>query len=296
MSLQEKFEGYRLRVDNVLETKLPSVQQEPCRLHESMRYSIFAGGKRVRPALVYLCGELVGARLQDLDGCAAAVEMIHTYSLIHDDLPAMDDDELRRGKPTNHVAFDEATAILAGDALQTLAFETLASHSLSPDIEMNRAQMIRLLAKASGSLGMGGGQAMDLDFTGKTPHPDKVIQMHRMKTGELICCSLLLGAMNQPKVKPEEIQKLTQYGKAIGLAFQIRDDILDIEGDSADIGKPVGSDVDKDKSTFPAVFGMEKAKNLARDWVEQGLTAVAKLPYNTQLLEEFAYYLIDRNH
>lgn len=295
--LDKKLVALQDRIESALTHYLPSATIQPERLHEAMRYSTLQAGKRVRPLLTYLAGECFSVNLDDLDGAACAVEMIHSYSLIHDDLPAMDDDDLRRGKPTNHKAFDEATAILAGDALHTLAFEILAQHPAQTLTDSKRLAMVTALAQASGSLGMGGGQAIDIEATGQHSMTlEALMQMHQMKTGRLICCSIRLGAMMANDASKNELAQLDAFGEALGLAFQIRDDILDIESDSQTLGKPQGSDLTLGKATFPALVGMERAKQMANELTEQGLSALKSIDRNTTDLEEFARYLMVRSH
>ena len=228
------------------------------RLRAAMRHAVLLGGKRMRPLLVYATGTLLGADEDALDGAACAVELIHAYSLVHDDLPAMDDDALRRGQPTVHVAFDEATAVLAGDALQTLAFETLAT---APLPAATRVEMVTELARASGIAGMCGGQALDIDATGQANGIgiDALQQLHALKTGALLRASVRLGAIAAGADQASRIA-LDRYADALGLAFQIRDDLLDIEGDAATLGKTAGKDVEQDKATFPALLGIEASR------------------------------------
>ncbi|WP_417349158.1 (2E,6E)-farnesyl diphosphate synthase [Ferrimonas sp.] len=285
---------YRERVDQHLIHQFDSLP--PCApgLLEAMRYGTLLGGKRVRPFLVYSVGIMLGADEKNLDPLAAAVECIHAYSLIHDDLPAMDDDDLRRGQPTCHIAFDEATAILAGDALQTLAFEILAEADLPEALEGNRVAMFRALARASGYQGMCGGQAIDLASTGKRIPLEALTQLHRLKTGALIRASVELATLAVPNLDPAHRLALVEYAEAIGLAFQVQDDILDITADTEQLGKPQGSDADADKSTFPALLGLEGACEVAQSLHKDALTSLAQLPYNTELLTDFARYIIER--
>ncbi|WP_144391908.1 (2E,6E)-farnesyl diphosphate synthase [Pleionea sediminis] len=292
----EQFKPYfRERVEHHINTLIPSNDLQPTQLHEAMRYSALNPGKRTRPLLVYATGLMCGANPESLDNAAAAVELIHAYSLVHDDLPCMDDDDLRRGLPTCHIQFGEATAVLCGDALQTLAFDVLIndqSPQISPD---NKLKMLSTLSLASGSLGMGGGQAIDLASTGKTLALDKLEQMHLMKTGALIEASVLMGYFGSEKKTEKEILALKEYSKAIGLAFQIRDDILDIESDTEILGKPQGSDVAANKVTYPSLLGLEGAKEHAYKQYQLALEALAKLPYNSELLRKFAQHIIERD-
>ena len=271
---------------------LPS---QPARLRDAMHYSLTQGGKRIRPQLVYLTGNMLGACQQDLTPLAVAVECIHAYSLVHDDLPAMDDDDLRRGKPTCHIAFDEATAILAGDALQTLAFDTLLNSTLSPASEPQRIDVIRQLSAAAGFAGMCGGQAMDLDATDKHISLDALATLHRKKTGALIRAAVLMPAVLTKQAEPV-LDALHQFADSLGLAFQVQDDILDITSDTETLGKPQGSDLENHKSTYPALLGLAGAKAHAQQLFDQALHALDALPYNTQQLKEFAGLLINRNN
>lgn len=269
---------WRLRIDAALERTLPAAHEPPRRLHAAMRHAALLGGKRMRPLLVYATGTAFGAELDALDAPALAVELVHAYSLVHDDLPAMDDDALRRGQPTVHVAFDDATAILAGDALQSLAFATLAQGPCDADA---RIAMLRELATAAGSRGMCGGQALDIDATGRTRgqtgvsrdrssaqetsrrdiHSDPAFslpeleRLHALKTGALLRASVRLGAI-AAGVDADTRECLDRYADALGLAFQVRDDLLDVEGDSATLGKTAGKDAEQDKATFPALIGV----------------------------------------
>lgn len=240
------------RTEGVLQRLLPAETLAPHTLHAAMRYAALGGGKRMRPLLVYAAGHAFGAPLDRLDHAAAAVELVHAYSLVHDDLPAMDDDALRRGRPTLHIAFDEATAILAGDALQALAFELLTQAPVTSGVQV---ELLRTLAAASGSLGMCGGQALDLAVTGSGQRLDELERMHRLKTGALIRASLRLGALCAGAAE-EHLRALDAFGDALGLAFQIRDDLLDVEGSAEALGKTPGKDAAQGKPTYPALLGM----------------------------------------
>ncbi len=284
------------RINTVLNSYLPTDDVSPSRLHQAMRYATLDAGKRLRPLLIYSCGEVFSAKLTDLDAAAAAVECIHVYSLIHDDLPAMDDDELRRGKATCHIYYDEATAILAGDALQTLAFDILINHPLSEAVEPFRLAMLKALSYASGSHGMGGGQMLDLQATNKVLQLDELKLMHSMKTGALITASSIMGLQCCAISDQHVIQAMTTYGELIGLAFQVKDDILDIEGETAIIGKPTGSDAAANKSTFPVLMGLEGARNYMQQLINEALQALQPLPYNTRPLEQLANYIIERKY
>ncbi|RDY69633.1 (2E,6E)-farnesyl diphosphate synthase [Lysobacter soli] len=249
---------WRERADAALQRALPDPHSPPQRLHAAMRHAVLLGGKRMRPLLVYAAGSAFGASVDTLDAPAVAVELIHAYSLVHDDLPAMDDDALRRGQPTVHVAFDEATAVLAGDALQSLAFEVLADADVDAT---TRVDLLRTLARASGAAGMCGGQALDLAATGNgsSLSVHALEELHSLKTGALIRAAVRMGALCGG-ASAEELAALDRYAAALGLAFQVRDDILDIEGDSATLGKTAGKDVAQDKATFPALIGLDASR------------------------------------
>jgi len=282
------------RVGQQMSALLSGLSPTDPRLLSAMQYSLLLGGKRLRPFLVYSVGRALGAQMADLDGPAAAIECLHTYSLIHDDLPAMDDDDLRRGQPTCHKAFDEATAILAGDALQTLAFDILAHHPYQQVSSDRQLQMVRELARQSGYLGMCGGQAIDLAHTNKTMTLAALEQMHQLKTGALIRCAVQFGWLCSPDQQPQHLQALLHYASAIGLAFQVQDDILDIEGDTATLGKPQGSDLEANKVTYPALLGLEPARKKAEELVAQAQQALHTLPYDTTELAALASYVIAR--
>ena len=291
----KRLRAYRQSVETALDRWLPGPDTEPPALHQAMRYSVLGDGKRIRPILLYATGEAFGLELKRLDGPACAVEMIHAYSLIHDDLPAMDDDDLRRGRPTCHVAYDEATAILAGDALQALAFHILAH---DPDISANSKQrlgMIDTLAVASGSRGMAGGQAIDLVSVGKSLNIAELETMHLQKTGALIRASAELGALSADNVRPDMFERVSEYAKCIGLAFQIKDDILDIEGDTETLGKPQGSDIAMNKPTYPNLLGMQGAKQAARDLYEKAIECLTVFDERADTLKKIADYIVNRN-
>ncbi len=282
------------RVEQHLDASLPRERIEPRGLHRAMRYATFNGGKRVRPLLVYASGLACGGSLDALDAPACAVELIHSYSLVHDDLPAMDDDDLRRGKPTCHKAFDEATAILVGDALQSLAFELLAK-SVGNTAPETRLQMIHILANSSGSRGMAGGQAMDINGIGQEMSLPELEIMHIHKTGELIRASVKLGAL-AVGCSPEPIAKLEHYAKAIGLAFQVQDDILDITADTHTLGKTQGKDAADDKPTYPALLGLDGARQKAAELLEESLDALTSFGDSARHLRQLASYVVDRQH
>ncbi len=284
--------AYQARVEAALEARLPPASELPARLHEAMRYSALGGGKRVRPALLYATGELLGVSGAPLDAAAAAVEMIHVYSLIHDDLPAMDDDDLRRGRLTCHRQFDEATAILAGDALQVLAFASLAEAAAGA---AERVAMIALLARASGTQGMAGGQAIDLGAVGRTLSAAEVEQMHLRKTGALIEASVGLAAALAPALAPDRREALGRFAAALGLAFQIVDDILDVEGDPRLLGKTVGADKARGKPTYPAAAGMAAARARATALHADAQAAIAPFGPPAAMLSWLARYIVERS-
>lgn len=284
------------RVETALDARLPPANKVPERLHQAMRYSSLGGGKRLRPLLTYATGQTLGLAFDLLDGPACAVECIHVYSLIHDDLPAMDDDDLRRGKPTCHKAYDEATAILAGDGLQALAFSILAEDpSLAVPAE-SRLAMIQTLATASGSLGMVGGQAIDLDAVGRTLDLPALEAMHIRKTGALIRASVRLACLAQPALPPEIGDRLDHYAKCIGLAFQIQDDILDEESDTQTLGKTQGKDRQNNKPNYPALLGLGGARQKARELCEEALASLSPLGERARILQELAQFIVQRRN
>lgn len=256
MGSEAVFARWAQRVEASLDVALPDPVRAPQRLHAAMRHATLGGGKRMRPLLVYAAGTMTGADEGVLDAPATAVELIHAYSLVHDDLPAMDDDALRRGQPTVHIAFDEATAILAGDALQALAFEVLAGSDAGAVL---RVAWLQTLAQASGVAGMCGGQALDIDATGQLQSLQALQHMHALKTGALIRASVRLGAL-AGGVEEATLQRLDAFAQALGLAFQVRDDILDVEASSQILGKTAGKDAAQSKSTYPALLGIDGAK------------------------------------
>jgi geranylgeranyl pyrophosphate synthase len=285
---------FSARADEALARALPPDAQEPVPLHQAMRYAVLGGGKRLRPVLVYATGSALGAQLDKLDASAAAVEIIHAYSLVHDDLPAMDNDDMRRGRPTCHVAFGEAMAILAGDALQALAFEILAAdtaHDAGTHVEM-----LRTLAAACGAHGMAGGQALDLAAVGKTLTADALDRMHEHKTGALIRASVRLGALAAGCNDDVTLAALDRYAHAIGLAFQIRDDILDVEGDSTSLGKTAGKDAANAKPTYPAILGMDASRARLAQLTDMAIAALAPLGERAGKLAELARYVAEREN
>jgi geranylgeranyl pyrophosphate synthase len=281
------------RAEGALSARLPAEADDPTPLAAAMRYAVTGGGKRVRPFLVYAAGSALGAPLERLDAPAAAVEFIHAYSLVHDDLPAMDDDDLRRGRPTCHRAFDEATAILAGDALQGLAFSTLAEADALP--EALRLRMVASLARAAGAEGMVGGQARDINAVGRETNLAGLEAMHRRKTGALIEASARLGGL-AADADEATLGTLERYAAAVGLAFQIQDDILDVVGDTETLGKTGGADAAREKPTYPALLGLDGARERARAMVNDALEALAELGDGAEPLRDLARYVIERDH
>ena len=286
---------YRERIERVLERALQLPDSGSTRLREAMRYSVLGGGKRLRPTLVYATGVALGASLDTLDDPAAAVELIHVYSLVHDDLPAMDDDDLRRGRPSCHKAFDEATAILAGDALQAVAFGLLAGPARqSADEALRRLTMVRLIAQGIGTSGMASGQAIDLESVGQRLNLADLQRMHGLKTGALIETSVLLGAAAAGVLEGPVCTALREYGSAIGLAFQIQDDILDVTGTTASIGKVAGADAAHDKPTYTSLLGLEGARREAAAQRARALEAIAPLGAAGKELAALADFVIGR--
>jgi geranylgeranyl diphosphate synthase type II len=262
-------------------------------LEEAMQYAVQNGGKRIRPVLAYAAAEAVGGALADADSCACAVELIHAYSLVHDDLPAMDDDALRRGQPTCHIRFGQATAILAGDALQSLAFEVLSQPSgKAQDI----AAMVSTLAHAAGWQGMVAGQSIDIDAAGTAKDENELARMHRLKTGALINASVRLGALSTGRATPEQLRSLETYAGCIGLAFQVKDDILDVEGDTAVLGKQQGKDLSLNKPTYTSLLGLEAAHQRLQALYEEGVGALSMFGADADRLKAIAAYIIDRKH
>ncbi|OIQ46351.1 MAG: geranyl transferase [Gammaproteobacteria bacterium MedPE] len=279
------------RVNDFLAATLSQLEINEPQLHQAMIHGLLLGGKRIRPFLVYAVGEMLGVEKAQLDNAAGAIESIHAYSLIHDDLPAMDDDALRRGQPTCHIAFNEATAILAGDSLQTHAFELIGQ---APQNAEQRLEMMQCLAKASGYQGMCGGQALDLAATDKQVSLAQLEKIHRLKTGALICAAVELGAI-AANASHTHRELLNTFAQNIGLAFQVHDDILDVIGDTETLGKPQGSDEAANKSTYPALLGLESAQDKAKQLIEQAISSLQALPFDSTLLQAFARYIIARN-
>ena len=294
-SFAQRVEPYRERLRASLDHWLPSAHHYPARLHEAMRYAC-DGGKRLRALLVYAAGETLGLELRLLDAPACAVELIHAYSLVHDDLPAMDDDDLRRGRPTVHKAYDDATAILVGDALQTLAFGVLArDHNDGPG-PAQRLAMIETLSEAAGSCGMVGGQAIDLQSEGQQLSLPELENLHIHKTGALIRACLRLACHAAPMLEPAQAEALDRYGKCLGLAFQIQDDVLDIEGSSAELGKTTGKDSASLKSTYPSVLGLPSAKQRAQELFDEAAIALKPFGERAMALRWLAEHIQGRNH
>lgn len=281
------------RIEHFLGAVLPDPAIAPTKLHEAMRYAVLGGGKRVRPLLAYAAGEAVGADPARVDRVAAAVELIHAYSLVHDDLPCMDDDVLRRGRPTVHVQYDEATAMLVGDSLQSLAFEVIAEGAIADDPRVER-RMVSMLARASGSRGMAGGQAVDLDSQGKTLSVPELEFMHGHKTGALILVAVLLGAHCGNPTDPE-IAGLGRYAKFVGLAFQVVDDILDATASTETLGKTAGKDADADKATFVSVLGISQAKGFADELLADALASLDIVGERGGRLRQIAQYVVARD-
>lgn len=295
--LQTQLQAYQNRVNQTLETLFKQLGERqptaPSRLLEATQYATLNNGKRLRPALVYAIGEALKIPLSHLDAAACAIELIHSYSLVHDDLPAMDDDELRRGQPTCHIQYDEATAILVGDAQQTLAFQILSEDPFVSD--NHKIELIQQLCQASGVGGMIGGQMMDIQSEGLLPELSHLKTMHLMKTGALIRAALLMGAC-QSQEYAKLADHIALYGNAIGLAFQVQDDILDIESDTQTLGKPQGSDLQANKSTYPKLLGLECAKRYRDELIEEALQTLQKMDLNTVFLEKLTYYIMQRKH
>lgn len=292
----EALSSFQQRNNQQLDVWLNRLPYQNLSLTQAMRHGLLLGGKRARPYLVYITGQMLGCELDALDTPASAIECIHAYSLIHDDLPAMDDDELRRGQPTCHVKFDEATAILTGDALQTLAFTILAEGTLSAAGEANRIKMVQALAEASGAQGMCLGQSLDLAAENRLVTLEELENIHRNKTGALMRCAIRMGAMAAGQAGLDILPQLNRYADAIGLAFQVQDDILDITSDTETLGKPQGSDQLLHKSTYPALLGLDGAMKKAQALLNEALQALEDIPYDTEHLEQFARYVIERKN
>lgn len=284
------------RVNALLADLFVAPAPELSRLYEAMHYSVMIGGKRIRPLLAYAACETMGGSLEQADAGACALELIHSYSLVHDDLPAMDDDDLRRGQPTTHKAFDEACAILVGDGLQAMAFEVLTKPTLNKLPADITLKMVQVLAKASGSQGMVGGQAIDLASVGKKLDQKALEFMHRHKTGALIEASVILGALSSGQSNMKQINQLEQYAQVIGLAFQVQDDILDIESDTQTLGKTQGSDIAHNKPTYPALLGMDGAKQYVQKLHQQAIDILSDFGNSADVLRDLATYIVERRN
>ena len=293
-ALADLFSLAKKRVESTLEGILPAVAKEPSRLHTAMRYAALGEGKRVRPLLVYATAQAVYSDHASADSAAAAVELIHAYSLVHDDLPAMDDDDLRRGRATVHKAFDEGTAVLVGDALQTLAFDVLINDLHIAD--RTKLEMLKWLSRASGVAGMVGGQALDIQSVDTQLDLEHLERMHNLKTGALIEASVALGALSNPKLSSDDFDRLINYAKCIGLAFQVKDDLLDIEANSETLGKTQGKDAAANKPTYPALLGLEGARDKANTLLEQALEALENFGDSADPLRDLAKYIVQRDH
>lgn len=294
LNVRDRLQAWQVRIEAVLEGVLPPATTHPTLLHQALRYSVLNGGKRMRPLLVYATGEVLGIAPEHLDIPAAAVELIHVYSLVHDDLPAMDNDDLRRGKLTCHKAFDEPTAILVGDALQALAFQVLATHPQMTASPAQRLQMIALLGQAAGSRGMVGGQAIDLAAVGQTLTEIALEDMHIHKTGALIRASVLLAAHSVEALDARCLQALDHFAKCIGLAFQVQDDILDVESDTQTLGKTRGADAAAGKPTYPSIIGLSASKTKLQDLYNEALDALLPFGESAHLLREIAEFTVKR--
>ena len=294
--LQNYMQDCKERVERALEQRLPSHATLPTRLHEAMRYTCLDGGKRIRPLLVYATGKALGVPPESLDTPACAIELMHVYSLVHDDLPAMDDDDLRRNRPTCHRAYDEATAILVGDALQTLAFQVLCCDQHMQADDRARLAMVETLARASGSRGMAGGQAIDLEAVGKDLNLAELENLHIHKTGALIRAAVRMGAQLSPTADKTQVTHLDRYAKCIGLAFQIQDDILDVEGDTKTLGKTKGKDMAQEKPTYPSVLGLKGAKEKAEALTREALQNLESFSDEADPLRWIAAYITNRTH
>ena len=292
----EQLTAWQSRMESALRKRLPEPAANPARLHEAMGYTVLGGGKRIRPALLFATARAVGLAEEQVEGAACAIELIHVYSLVHDDLPAMDDDDLRRGRPTCHKAFDEATAILAGDALQTLAFLVLSRDPALPSSPAVRLRLVEILAEASGSFGMAGGQAIDLAVQGQKVDLPQIEAMHMRKTGALIRASVMLAAACQPSLDPQLLHSLERFAEPIGLAFQIQDDLLDVLGDVATLGKATGADRDRAKPTYPALLGIAASQERVRVLHQEAVEALTLFGSRADDLRHLADWLLSRHY
>ena len=292
----EQLESWRLRMERALDARLPKSDVVPSRLHTAMRYSVLGGGKRIRPALLFATARALGLSEDEVEAAACAIELVHVYSLVHDDLPAMDNDDLRRGRPTCHKAFDEATALLVGDALQPLAFQLLAGDPALPASPAIRLRLIDMLAHASGTFGMAGGQAIDLAAQGTLLDINQVEDMHARKTGAVIRASVLMAAECVPPLDPQHYASLARFAAAVGLAFQIQDDLLDVTGDVSTLGKATGADSERAKPTHPAVIGIPASQQRVRLLHNQAIAALAPFGERASALRSLAHWLLSRRY
>jgi geranylgeranyl pyrophosphate synthase len=291
-----QLEVWRLRMERALAARLPEPSMVPARLHEAMRYSVLGGGKRIRPALLFATARTLGLSEDTVEAAACAIELVHVYSLVHDDLPAMDNDDLRRGRPTCHKAYDEATALLVGDALQPLAFQLLASDPALPASPAIRLRLIDMLAQAIGTFGMAGGQAIDLAVQGMRLDITQVEDMHARKTGAVIRASVLMAAECAPPLDAALYAALTRFATAVGLAFQIQDDLLDVMGDVSTLGKATGADSERAKPTHPAVIGISASQQRVRLLHSQAIHALAPFGDRAESLRSLAHWLLSRQY
>jgi geranylgeranyl pyrophosphate synthase len=290
----QQLSQWQTRMEQALASRLPGADEVPTRLHEAMRYSVLGGGKRIRPALVFATGRTLGLTETQVEAAACAIELVHVYSLVHDDLPAMDDDDLRRGRPTCHRAYDEATAVLVGDALQPLAFQLLARDPQLPADPAIRLKLIDLLAEASGTFGMAGGQAIDLSVQGHAIDIAAVEQMHARKTGALIKVSVMMAAACVPTLSAAKSDSLGRFATAVGLAFQIQDDLLDVLGDVSTLGKATGADSARAKPTYPAVIGVAASQARMHKLHAEALEALVPFGEHAEPLRLLAEWLLKR--
>jgi farnesyl diphosphate synthase len=291
-----QLEAWRVRMEGALAARLPESDVIPARLHEAMRYSVLGGGKRIRPALVFATARAVGLSEDDVEAVACAIELVHVYSLVHDDLPAMDDDDMRRGRPTCHKAYDEATALLVGDALQPLAFQLLVRDPKLPSSPAIRLKLIDSLAEAVGTFGMAGGQAIDLAAQGTRLDIGEVEDMHARKTGAVIRASVLMAAECAPPLDPKLYAALSRFANAVGLAFQIQDDLLDVTGDAAMLGKATGADSERAKPTHPAIIGIPASQQRVRLLHTQAINALSCFGPRGDSLRSLANWLLKRQY
>ena len=295
-SFAGQLEAWRARMETALSARLPRTDQTPERLHAAMRYSVLGGGKRVRPILLLATARALGLAEERVEAAACALELVHVYSLVHDDLPSMDDDDLRRGRPTCHKAYDEATALLVGDALQSLAFELLARDAALPADAAVRVRLVELLARAIGSLGMAGGQAIDLEAEGRKLAIGQIEEMHSLKTGALIRASVMMGAACAPGLEPRLEQALAGFAAPIGLAFQIQDDLLDVLSDTATLGKAAGADRERGKPTYPAIVGVSESQEHVRRLHAQAMDSLAPFGERADALRGVTDWLLARRN